>query len=88
MALVADVNLKLMSASALLDEDPAAAARAADEILSHNPDNVAASLLLATAARKLGNTALALEVLGRELPSDAALLPANWTFAPRASLKR
>ena len=63
MALVADVNLKLMSASALLDEDPAAAARAADEILSHNPDNVAASLLLATAARKLGNTALALEVL-------------------------
>jgi predicted Zn-dependent protease len=63
MASVADVNLKLMSASALLDADPAAAARAADEILSHNPDNVAASLLLATAARKLRNTALALEVL-------------------------
>jgi predicted Zn-dependent protease len=63
MASVADVNLKLMSASALLDADPAAAARAADEILSHNPDNAAASLLLATAARKLRNTALALEVL-------------------------
>jgi len=63
MASIADVNLKLMSASALLDADPAAAARAAGEILSHNPDNAAASLLLATAARKLGNTALALEVL-------------------------
>src|ERR1700744_5872898 len=63
MASIADVNLKLMSASALLDADPAAAARAAGEILSHNPDNAAATLLLATAARKLGNTALALEVL-------------------------
>ena len=63
MASVADVNLKLMSASALLDADPAAAARAAGEILSHNPDNAAASLLLATAARKLRNTVLALEVL-------------------------
>jgi predicted Zn-dependent protease len=63
MASVADVNLKLMSASALLDADPAAAARAAGEILSHNPDNAAASLLLATAARKLRNTALALDVL-------------------------
>ena len=63
MASIADVNLKLMSASALLDSDPAAAARAAGEILGHHPDNAAASLLLATAARKLGNTALALEVL-------------------------
>jgi predicted Zn-dependent protease len=63
MASIADVNLKLMSASALLDADPAAAARAAGEILSHNPDNAAARLLLATASRKLGNTALALEVL-------------------------
>ena len=63
MASIADVNLKLMSASALLDTDPAAAARAAGEILGHHPDNAAASLLLATAARKLGNTALALEVL-------------------------
>jgi predicted Zn-dependent protease len=64
MASIADVNLKLMSASALLDADPAAAVRAAGEILSHHPDNAAASLLLATAARKLGNTALAIEVLG------------------------
>ena len=74
MALVADVNLKLMSASALLDADPAAAARAADEILSHHPGNVAASLLLATAARKLRNTALALEVLealARSQPATA-----------------
>jgi predicted Zn-dependent protease len=72
MASIADVNLKLMSASALLDADPAAAARAAGEILSHNPDNAAASLLLATAARKLGNTALALEVLGALARSQPA----------------
>jgi len=63
MASIADVNLQLMSASALLDADPAAAFRAAGEILSHHPDNAAASLLLATAARTLGNTAVALEVL-------------------------
>jgi tetratricopeptide (TPR) repeat protein len=63
MASIADVNLKLMSASALLDADPAAAARAAGEILEHHPDNAAASLLLATAARAIGNTELALEVL-------------------------
>jgi predicted Zn-dependent protease len=72
MASIADVNLKLMSASALLDADPAAAARAAGEILSHDPDNAAASLLLATAARKLGNTALALEVLGALARSQPA----------------
>lgn len=63
MASIADVNLKLLSASALLDADPAAAARAAGEILEHHPDNAAASLLLATAARAIGNTELALEVL-------------------------
>jgi predicted Zn-dependent protease len=76
MASVADVNLKLMSASALLDADPAAAARAAGEILSNNPDNAAASLLLATAARKLRNTALALEVLealARSQPAAAII---------------
>jgi predicted Zn-dependent protease len=63
MASIADLNLKLMSASALLDADPAASVRAAGEILSHDPDNAAASLLLATAARRLGDTALALDVL-------------------------
>jgi predicted Zn-dependent protease len=72
MASIADVNLKLMSASALLDTDPAAAARAASEILKDNPDNAAASLLLATAARKAGDVALAVEVLGALARSQPA----------------
>jgi predicted Zn-dependent protease len=59
----ADVNLRLISASALLDADPAAAVRVAAEILGSHPGNAAASLLLATAARNLGDTSAALEVL-------------------------
>lgn len=59
----ADVNLRLISASALLDADPAAAARAAGDILGSHPGNAAASLLLATAARNSGNDSLALEIL-------------------------
>jgi predicted Zn-dependent protease len=72
MASIADLNLKLMSASALLDTDPAAAARAAGEILKDNPDNTAACLLLATAARKAGDAALAVEVLGALARSQPA----------------
>jgi tetratricopeptide (TPR) repeat protein len=72
MAAIADVNLELMSASALLDTDPAAAARAAGEILKDNPHNTAASLLLATAARKAGDVALAVEVLGALARSQPA----------------
>jgi predicted Zn-dependent protease len=72
MASIADVNLELMSASALLDTDPAAAARAAGEILEHNPDNTAASLLLATAASKAGDVARAIEVLGALARSQPA----------------
>ncbi len=59
----ADVNLKLMSASALLEQDPAAAARVAREILRICPDSSAAALLLATASRRLGDPTAALEVL-------------------------
>lgn len=63
MASIVDVNLKLMLASALLDTDPAAAARAAGEILKESPDNRPASLLLATAASKAGDAGRAIEVL-------------------------
>ena len=59
----ADASLKLMSASALLEEDPTAAARAAREILKIYPDSSAAALLLATASRSLGDAKGALEVL-------------------------
>ena len=81
MASIADVNLKLMSASALLDADPAAAARAAGEILKDSPDNAAASLLAATAARKLGNTALALELLEGLARSQPAAGPLRLELA-------
>jgi predicted Zn-dependent protease len=77
----ADVSLKLMSASALLDADPAAAARAAGEILADDPHNAAGSLLLATAARKLGNTALALEVLEGLVRAQPAAAPIRLELA-------
>src|ERR1700744_2668844 len=81
MVSIADVNLELMTASALLDADPAPAGRAAGEILSHNPGNAAASLLLATAARKLGNPALALEVLEGLARSQPAAAPVRLELA-------
>jgi predicted Zn-dependent protease len=65
MSSIADVDLKLMSASALLEENPRAAAQAAREILKVYPDSSAAALLLATASRSLGDAAGALEVLER-----------------------
>jgi predicted Zn-dependent protease len=62
-ASTADVEFKLVRASTLLDEDPAAAARAAGEILEGCPGHSAASLLLATASLSLGDAAKACEVL-------------------------
>jgi tetratricopeptide (TPR) repeat protein len=58
-----DVDLKLMLASSRLGTDPAAAARAASEILEVCPGHAAASLLLAGASLSLGDTAKACEVL-------------------------
>lgn len=52
-----------MRAAALLEEAPAAAARAAHEILENYPGHSAASLLLAGASLRLGDTARACEVL-------------------------
>lgn len=65
MSSIADVDLKLMSASALLEENPSAAAQAAREILRIYPDSSAAALLLATASRSLGDATGALEVLDK-----------------------
>jgi predicted Zn-dependent protease len=59
----AEVDLKLLRASAQLDADPAAAARAAGEILASSPGHAAASLLLATASRSIGDATMALDVL-------------------------
>jgi tetratricopeptide (TPR) repeat protein len=57
------MSLKLMRASALLDENPAAALEAAAQILHEDPSNAAARLLLGTAARRSGDAVAALEVL-------------------------
>jgi len=62
-----NVDLELMRASALLESDPAAAVYRARDILAANPSHPEASLLLAAACRKLGNSkdaVLALEALG------------------------
>jgi tetratricopeptide (TPR) repeat protein len=59
----ADVDFELMRAAALLEEAPAAAARAAREILKSSPGHSAASLLLAGASLRLGDAAGACEVL-------------------------
>jgi predicted Zn-dependent protease len=54
------VDLKLMRAAALLDGDPAAAAREAAQILKSNPGHPTAMLLLATARRASGDNHQAL----------------------------
>ena len=59
----ASPDLELMRASLLLESDPAAAVSAASGILASFPEHPAASLLLATACRKLGDPASAVQVL-------------------------
>jgi len=59
----ASADLELMRASLLLESDPAAAARSANEILAGSPGHPAARLLLATACRKLGDPAAAAALL-------------------------
>ena len=67
----ASVDLELMRASLLLESDPGAAAQRATDILAASPGQVEASLLLASARRKLGDAAAATSVL----ESLAAALP-------------
>jgi predicted Zn-dependent protease len=59
----AELDFKLIRASALLESDPAAAAVAAGEILKTWPQHAGAGLLLATAARSLGDADAALQAL-------------------------
>ncbi len=69
-------ELALMSASSLLESDPAAAARQANHILAIWPGNEEANLLLANAYRRLGDAAAACRLLeslvGKR--SDSAVL--------------
>jgi tetratricopeptide (TPR) repeat protein len=62
-------DLLLMRASLLLESDPAAAARSASEILTGHPGHPEASLLLAAAARRLGNSKDAATVLESLAPA-------------------
>lgn len=69
-------DLELMRASLLLETDPAAAARSAREVLAGSPEHSQASLLLAAAYRKLGQSAEAARVLERlaRAAGDSAVL--------------
>ena len=72
----AGADIKLMRAASLLDTDPAAAARAAAELVGEYPDNTAAALLLGTARRQCGDAAAAtpvFEALARSHPNSAVI---------------
>jgi tetratricopeptide (TPR) repeat protein len=72
----AGADLKLMQAAALLDREPAAAARAALEILAADPRHTAAALLLGTASRRCGDSPAALAALAAlasEQPRSAVI---------------
>jgi tetratricopeptide (TPR) repeat protein len=59
-----DLDARLMRAAALLESDPAAAAREAEAILALRPGHATAVLLLGTARRSAGNLAAAAETFG------------------------
>jgi predicted Zn-dependent protease len=61
--LSASPDLELMRASMLLETDPAAAARYASAVLASHPGHDAATLLLTTACRRLGNSSSALDII-------------------------
>ena len=64
-------DLELMRASMLLDSDPVAAARRAGDILAATPGHAGATLLLATARRRLGDPAAAAALLESLSATDA-----------------
>jgi predicted Zn-dependent protease len=86
----AELDFKLIRASTLLESDPAGAARVAGEILKDRPAHAGASLLLATAARGLGDVAVALQVmqgLANQQP-DSPTIQLELARAQRASGNR
>ena len=72
----ASADLELMRAALLLDSDPAAAAREAAAILAASPGHSEASLLLASACRRLGDAQAATAILASLSAAhpDSALL--------------
>ena len=76
MALGMSADLEMMRAAAILESDPAAAAHRAGAILTAFPGHQEASLLLATACRRLGDPVRAaglLESLASAQPASATL---------------
>jgi tetratricopeptide (TPR) repeat protein len=76
LTLSASIDLELMRASTLLETDPAAALRHAGAILARHPGHDAASLLLSSACRRLGDSSSAVEAmegLGRAQPASAII---------------
>jgi tetratricopeptide (TPR) repeat protein len=72
----ASIDLQLMRAAALLDDDPAAAGREAAKILAEYPGHAAATLLLATARRHCGEVSEATSAFAELAAArpDSALL--------------
>jgi tetratricopeptide (TPR) repeat protein len=92
-------DLELMRASMLLETDPAAAARHASAVLANQPGHDAATLLLTTACRRLGNSSSAvgiIEALANAQPASAlvqlelgrTLAAAGRSSEARAALER
>lgn len=76
MAGTLTIDARLMRAAALLDTDPQAAAREADDILREHPDHPAAMLLLGTARRSTGNpqaAAVSFAALAASQPNSAPI---------------
>lgn len=72
----AAADLELMRIAMLMDTDPSAAARAAAGLLSRYPGHEGATLLLATACRRIGDPGTAvrvLEPLAAAAPGSAAM---------------
>jgi tetratricopeptide (TPR) repeat protein len=83
--LSASIELELMRAATLLENDPAAAARQATAVLASSPGHEAANLLLAAARRRLGGPLAAvdsMESLARGAPNSPLLqLELGLTYA-------
>jgi predicted Zn-dependent protease len=73
-------DFRLLRAAACLDTDPAAAARAAAELLREFPDSTAAALLLGTARRACGDPHAAAEIFATLAAAqpDSPVIQLEW----------
>jgi tetratricopeptide (TPR) repeat protein len=76
----AAVAVKLMRVAALMDSDPAAAARDAAQILSEHPGDPQAALLLGTAHRNAGDLASAARVFAQLVAEQPEAAPIQFEY--------